>query len=434
MSKGQKLYSRAKKIIPGGTMLFSKRPEMFLPKVWPAYFSKAKGCKVWDLEGVEYIDMSIMGIGTNTLGYAHPSVDEAVIKAVKDGNMSTLNCSEEVFLAERLIELHPWSDMVRFARTGGEANAIAVRIARAAVGKEKIAICGYHGWHDWYLSANLGDNSSLDRHLIPGLDPKGVPPHLKGTVVPFRYNDPDGLSKIVQENDIGIIKMEVSRSIDPKEGYLQFVRKLASENNIILIFDECTSGFRETFGGLHKKYEVFPDMMMLGKTLGNGYAITAILGTEETMKFAEDTFISSTFWTERIGPTAALKSLEIMEREKSWIKITNIGIEIVDRWEKLGKNYNLPIKISGLPSLASFTIKSKNWIKYKTLISQEMLKNGFLASNLIYSCIDHKRYVLDEYFDRLKSIFSIIKDCEDGRDIDTLLEGPVCHTGFRRLN
>ena len=434
MRKGQKLYSKAKKIIPGGTMLLSKRPESFLPDKWPAYFSKAKGCKVWDLEGVEYIDMSIMGIGTNTLGYAHPSVDEAVLKAVKDGNMSTLNCPEEVFLAERLIALHPWSDMVRFARTGGEANAIAVRIARAAVGKEKIAICGYHGWHDWYLSANLGNDSSLDEHLIPGLDPKGVPPNLKGTVVPFRYNDPDDLIKVVQENDIGIIKMEVSRSVEPVEGYLQFIRKLASENNIILIFDECTSGFRETFGGLHKKYDVIPDMMMLGKTLGNGYAITAVLGTEEIMKFAQSTFISSTFWTERIGPAAALKALEIMEKEKSWTKITNIGIEIVDRWEKLGKVYNLPIQISGLPSLAVFTIKSKNWIKYKTFICQEMLKNGFLASNLIYSCIDHKSYVLDQYFDRLESIFSIIKDCENGRDIDTLLEGPICQTGFGRLN
>ncbi len=434
MRKGQKLYSKAKKIIPGGTMLLSKRPESFLPDKWPAYFSKAKGCKVWDLEGVEYIDMSIMGIGTNTLGYAHPSVDEAVLKAVKDGNMSTLNCPEEVFLAERLIALHPWSDMVRFARTGGEANAIAVRIARAAVGKEKIAICGYHGWHDWYLSANLGNDSSLDEHLIPGLDPKGVPPNLKGTVVPFRYNDPDDLIKVVQENDIGIIKMEVSRSVEPVEGYLQFIRKLASENNIILIFDECTSGFRETFGGLHKKYDVIPDMMMLGKTLGNGYAITAVLGTEEIMKFAQSTFISSTFWTERIGPAAALKALEIMEKEKSWTKITNIGIEIVDRWEKLGKIYNLPIQISGLPSLAVFTIKSNNWIKYKTFICQEMLKNGFLASNLIYSCIDHKSYVLDQYFDRLESIFSIIKDCENGRDIDTLLEGPICQTGFGRLN
>jgi glutamate-1-semialdehyde 2,1-aminomutase len=137
-------------------MLLSKRAEMFLPDQWPAYFSKAKGCKVWDLDGKEYIDMSIMGIGTNTLGYGHPEVDEAVHQTVTAGNMSTFNCPEEVYLAERLVELHPWADMVRLARSGGEANAVAIRIARAASGRDKVAICGYHGWHDWYLAANLG--------------------------------------------------------------------------------------------------------------------------------------------------------------------------------------------------------------------------------------------------------------------------------------
>ena len=143
--------------------------------------------------------------------------------------------------------------------------------------------------------------------------------------MPFKYNDFDGLKKIVEKNDIGAIKMEVSRSEEPKNEFLQLVRKLANENSIPLIFDECTSGFRETYGGLHKKYNVTPDMIMLGKTLGNGYAITAVVGKEEIMRFAEQTFISSTFWTERIGPAAALKTLEIMEREKSWIDITNKG-------------------------------------------------------------------------------------------------------------
>ncbi len=264
-------------------MLFSKRPEMFLPEKWPAYFSKAKGCKVWDLDGKEYTDMSIMGIGTNILGYGHSEVDEAVLKVVKQGNMSTFNCPEEVYLAERLLDLHPWADMVRFARSGGEANAIAIRIARAAVGKDKVAICGYHGWHDWYLAANLGNETSLDGYLLPGLEPRGVPRSLKDTTLPFNYNDLDSLKKLVQDHDIGIIKMEVSRSVGPQKGFLESVRKLATEKNIILIFDECTSGFRETFGGLHKKYGVEPDITIFGKTLGNGYAITAVLGRGEIM-------------------------------------------------------------------------------------------------------------------------------------------------------
>ena len=320
MGKGQKLYSRAKRIIPGGTMLLSKRPEMFLPDQWPSYFSKSKGCKVWDLDGKMYIDMSIMGIGTNILGYGNDEVDDAVRKTILDGNMSTLNCPEEVYLAEKLIEIHPWSKMVRFARSGGEANSIAVRIARAASGKDKIAICGYHGWHDWYLSTNLQNEKGLDTHLLPGLSVVGIPKALSGTVFPFEYNNIESLENIIKTNDIGTIKMEVSRSFAPKKGFLESIRKIADEKNIILIFDECTSGFRETFGGLHKKYAVIPDMMMLGKALGNGYAITAVVGKEEIMSACEDTFISSTFWTERIGPSAALKTLDVMQKEKSWGK------------------------------------------------------------------------------------------------------------------
>ena len=435
LGSGQKLYKRAKNIIPGGTMLFSKRPELFLPEKWPSYFSKAKGCKVWDLDDIEYTDMSIMGIGTNTLGYGNDEVDEAVRGVIDKGNMSTFNCPEEVYLAEKLIELHPWADMVRFARSGGEANSISIRIARASSKKDKVAICGYHGWHDWYLSANLGDDSGLDGHLLPGLEARGVPRSLLGTTIPFHYNDFDSIEKIVQNNDIGVIKMEVSRSVDPKEGFLESVRKLADDNDIVLIFDECTSGFRETFGGLHKKYKVEPDLMMLGKTLGNGYAITAVIGKKEFMKFAEETFISSTFWTERIGPTAALKTLEVMGKSESWKTITRTGKEINSRLNKLANKYGLPIEISGLPALTNFIIRSKNWQKYKTYITQEMLKKKFLASNSIYVCVSHNADVINEYFDYLDTIFSSIASCEfENLNIDDLLEGPLSHSGFKRLN
>ena len=325
MGTGQKLWKRAKQVIPGGSMLLSKRAEMFLPGQWPSYFSKAKGCKVWDLDNNEYIDMSIMGIGTNTLGYGHPEVDAAVQQTINAGNMSTFNCPEEVYLAERLIEIHPWAHMVRFARSGGEANAIAIRIARAATGKDKVAICGYHGWHDWYLSANLGDDTDLDGHLLPGLQPKGVPRNLKNTAFPFSYNNYAELEALVKSQDIGVIKMEVARNTGPEDNFLHKVRKLATDLGIVLVFDECTSGFRETFGGLHKKYGVEPDMAMFGKALGNGYGITAVIGKREIMESAQKTFISSTFWTERIGPTAALASLKVMEKIKSCDKLFSIS-------------------------------------------------------------------------------------------------------------
>jgi len=434
LGAGQKLWKRAKKIIPGGNMLLSKRAELFLPNQWPAYFSKAKDCTVWDLDGNKYIDMSLMGIGTNTLGYGHPEVDDAVRQVIDQGNMSTFNCPEEVYLAEKLIELHPWADMVRLARTGGEANAISIRIARAATGKDKVAFCGYHGWHDWYLSANLEDDSTLDGHLLPGLEPKGVPQNLKGTMLPFNYNKIEELEAIVANHDIGVIKMEVSRNVEPKDGFLEGVRKIATDNNIVLILDECTSAFREAFGGLHKKYGVDPDMAVFSKALGNGYAISAVIGIQKVMEATQSTFISSTFWTERIGPTAALKTLEVMEREKSWEQITSTGKTIGNRWHALAEKHGLPIEISGLPALVNFNIPVDSWLKYKTLISQEMLKQGYLATNSVYVCIEHTDQVVNTYFEKLDSVFSIIMDCENGQDVDRLLEGPVCHAGFKRLN
>ena len=434
MGTGQKLWKRAKQIIPGGNMLLSKRAEMFLPEQWPAYFSKAKGCKVWDLDGNEYTDMSIMGIGTNILGYGHPEVDAAIQKTVAAGNMSTFNCPEEVYLAEKLVEIHPWADMARLARSGGEANAIAIRIARAASGKDKVAVCGYHGWHDWYLAANLGDGENLVGHLLPGLDPKGVPQNLRDTVFPFNYNNYVELETLVNAQDIGVIKMEVVRNKGPEDNFLHKVRKLATDRHIVLIFDECTSGFRQTYGGLHKMYGVEPDIAMFGKALGNGYAITAIIGRREIMEAAQSTFISSTFWTERIGPSAALKTLEVMERLKSWDTITQTGLQIRQRWQQLADKHDLKIDHWGLPALTGFTFQSPNALAYKTLITQEMVVKGYLASNSVYACIDHTPEVVAGFFDALDPIFALIKECEEGRDVMKLLKGPVCHGGFKRLN
>jgi len=434
MGSGQKLWKRAKKVIPGGNMLLSKRAEMFLPDLWPAYFSKAKGCQVWDMDGNQFTDMSIMGIGTNTLGYGNEEVDAAVRSVIDTGNMSTLNAPEEVYLAEKLIELHPWADMVRFARSGGEANAIAIRIARAASGKDKVAVCGYHGWHDWYLSANLGDDENLAGHLLPGLSPKGVPGNLKGTVFPFNYNNYAELENLVNKHDIGVIKMEVVRNMGPEDNFLHKVRKLATDKGIVLIFDECTSGFRETFGGLHKKYGVEPDMAMFGKALGNGYAVTATIGKKEIMEAAQSTFISSTFWTERIGSAAGLKTLEVMEKVKSWETITATGLTIRDGWQKLADKHELAISHFGLPALTGFSFASEKNLFYKTLITQEMLSKGYLASNAVYVCTEHTQQVVDAYFENLDPIFALIKECEEGRDVEALLKGPVCHGGFKRLN
>ena len=435
MRTGQNLYNKAKTLIPGGTMLLSKRPEMFLPDHWPAYFSRAKGCRIWDLDGKELIDMSIMGIGTNILGYGNDAVDLAVMDNIKKGNMSTLNCPEEVYLAEKLIEINPWAEMVRFARTGGEANSIAIRIGRAASGKDQIAICGYHGWHDWYLSANHNDKDELSGHLLAGLDPNGVPKNLKNTVFPFNYNNYLELVEIINNNEIGVIKMEVVRNYGPEGDFLKKVRNLATQNNIVLIFDECTSGFRETYGGIYQKYEVVPDMAMYGKTIGNGYALTAVVGKRDVMEAAQKTFISSTFWTERIGPTAAIATLNEMKRIQSWKIITDNGLRMQKGWKDLAKKYNLNINISGIPALSTYVFNSPFHQEFKTFITQEMLKKGILASTSFYSSIAHSDNEFGIYFDILDDIFMKISKCEIGEvNILDLLDGPISHSGFKRLN
>jgi glutamate-1-semialdehyde aminotransferase len=431
--KGQKLYLRSKKLIPGGTMLLSKRPEMFLPDQWPSYFSKSKGCYIWDLDGNKYKDFSIMGIGTNTLGYGHFEVDKAVMDAITKGNMSTFNCPEEVFLAEKLIKINPWADNVRFCRAGGEANALAIRIARAASGKDKVAICGYHGWHDWYISVNHNSKNGLDNHLLPGLEPKGVPRALANTVYPFNYNDFEELNTICESNDIGVIKMEVVRNVGPENNFLKKVRNLATNKGIVLIFDECTSGFRETLGGIHKKFDVEPDLAMYGKTIGNGYALTAVVGKKEVMSYVESTFISSTFWTERIGPTAALKTLEIMERIKSWETITEIGNKVRNGWERISDINHIQITVKGIPALSSYSFNQNNLI-YHTYVTQEMLKKGFLASDKFYASIAHQNEI-ELYLEALNDVFhDLSKKIDDGVDIKSQLGGPVRHSGFERLN
>jgi glutamate-1-semialdehyde aminotransferase/spore coat polysaccharide biosynthesis protein SpsF (cytidylyltransferase family) len=432
MPIGQKFWKRAKNVIPGGTMLFSKNPDLFIPEKWPAYFSKTKGYKIWDLENNLFSDISYMGVGTNTLGYCHPKVEEQVIKTIKSGTMSTLNSIEEILLAEKLISMHPWAEMVRFTRSGGEANAVAVRIARAASGKDKVAVCGYHGWHDWYLATNIINKTGLDEHLMRNVPIKGVPKNLKNSVFPFSYNNFEELKSIVERNDIGVIKMEVKRNDDPKNDFLQKVRKLSEKKNIVLIFDECTSGFRQTFGGLHKFYKVNPDIAIFGKALGNGYAINAIIGKRSVMESANSTFISSTFWTERIGPAAALETLKIMENIKSWEIISNIGSKIKRNWKIISNRNNVEIDIKGINAIPNFSFKSKNNLFYKTLITQEMLKNNIFASNAVYCCILHDDKILKKYFNILDDIFFKIKKIESGKlSINNFLNSKVCITGLR---
>ena len=428
IKNGVSLYNYAKKIIPGGTTLFSKRSELHLPNKWPAYFTKANKINVWDLKGNKYLDM-FFAVGTSILGYNNDKINKSVLKNINKGNLTTLNCPEEVFLAKQIIQHHPWSAMAKFTRGGGEANALAIRIARSNTKKKNIAFCGYHGWHDWYLSANLGSKKNLDQHLMPGLNYEGIPENLKNTSFPFPYNDFEYLLRLIKQKNIGIIKMEVMRNLEPQDNYLQKIRKICNEKKIILIFDECTSGYRENMGGIHLKYKVNPDMAIFGKALGSGFAINAIIGKRNIMKKAENTFISSTFWGERVGYTAALSSIKEFKRLKIFKKIEGNGKLIKSIWLDLSKKYNVPIKVTGRNSILSFEF-CKNHTQRKTYFTQEMLKNKILATNLIYITIFHNKENIKKYIKILEKVFSDISK----KNIKSILKSKLCFKPINRIN
>lgn len=436
LKKSLDMQERAKTLIPGMTQLLSKRPDMFSSGVWPGYFSKAKGVNVWDLDGNKYIDMSISGIGANVLGYADPDVDAAVQEAVLNGTSCSLNCPEEVELAELLCELHPWAEMVRYARTGGESMAVAIRIARAHTGKDKIAFCGYHGWHDWYLAANLGMENALGEHLLSGLSPRGVPKGLTGTALPFRYNHLEELKNIVADNknEIGVIAMEPIRDQDPEPGFFESVRAIANEIEAVFIVDEISAGFRLTTGGAHLVvHHVTPDIAVFSKALGNGYPIAAIIGKADVMQSAQQTFISSTNWTERIGPSAAIAMIRKHKRVDAGKHLVWLGEQIQLAWKEIAKKHGLSIEVGGMKPLSHFAFDHDRAQLMKAYYIQLMLEQGFLASNLFYAMYAHTKGNISDYIKAADKSFKEIARSVEQSDIDNKLIGKPSSVGFKRL-
>jgi len=433
--KGQTLYRHARSVIPGGTQLLSKRPEMFLPDHWPSYYDKAKGITITDLDGNTFRDFSIGGVGATILGYADTEVDEAVKAIIDQGSMSTLNAPEEVALADHLIALHPWADMARFSRSGGEAMAVSVRIARAHTGRAVIAFCGYHGWHDWYLSANLAEDSALDGHLLPGLDPKGVPRGLKGLMQPFHYNNIAELKRIASRHgkDLAAIVMEPVRDRDPNSDFLNEVRAVASETGAVLVFDEVTSGFRANTGGIHLTLEVMPDMAVFAKALGNGYPISAIIGRAGVMEAAQDTFISSTVWTERTGPAAAMAMLEKHARDDVPAQLFATGQAVKRVWLDTAALTGLDVHVSGLDPLAHLSFIGADADAQRTLFTQEMLDRGFLAGSAFYAMAAHADEDVTDYADACREVFGLIASAKATSSVEGRLRGPIAHSGFKRL-
>lgn len=437
MYKTEELYRHAKERIPGGVGLLSKRPENMAPNYWPAYSADAHGCTVKDLDGRTFRDFSTNGIGACLLGYADPFVSEAVIRTVRSGSMSSLNPPEEVELADRLCEIHPWAQQVRFARTGGETLAIAIRIARATTDRSMIIVSGYHGWTDWYLACNLGDSDALRGLWLDGVPPYGVPSELRGTSIPLMHGDFELLEDLFAKygDKIAAVVAEPCRHEYPTPGFLERMRALCDQYGCALIFDEVTIGWRWRFGGSHLSFGVTPDIAAFAKALGNGHPIGAVIGTRQMMQGAEKSFISSTYWTERIGPAAALAAMQRMEETRVWEHVQKIGSAVISYWKQLAEKYALPLVIHTQPEfccLSAFGFTGERATELRTLYTRYMLDEGFIAGSGFYPTLAHTEKDVADFAAALDRVFAKLREALDSNH-PILPPQEIARNGFQRL-
>lgn len=410
LNNGIKIWKKASKIIPGGNGLVSKRPYRFVPNFWPTYYKKSKGIKVKDLNNKQYIDMSLMGVGTCSIGYAIPNIDNKVIDAIRNGVNCTLNSADEYTLAKKILKLHKFANRIKFARGGGEAMNIAVRAARAKTKKEIIAFSGYHGWYDWYLSTNLKNKKNLDTYLLPSLKIAGVPKKLKGTTIPIDLNNFKDLRKIEKSKNIAAVVLELCRNDYEKKKNIKKIFNICKRKKICLIIDEITTGWRGSLGGEYKNYNIKPDILVYGKALGNGYAISSILGNSKYLDVLNDSFVSSTAWTERVGFAAAEATVDFFTKKKVHKHINKMGSLIIDGWKKLSSKNNIKILIGNYKAIPNFKFNYNNSELLSTIFSFEMLKRGYLSTNAVYISFSHKKEHIKKYLMHCDDVFKILQN------------------------
>ncbi len=427
------LWDQAKKIIPGGNGLLSKRPERFLPNGWPTYFKKASGVFIWDLNNKKYTDMTLMGIGTSVLGYNNKFINNYVKEKIDKGVNTTLNCYEEYELSKELLKIDKFADQVRFTRGGGEAMSLAIRIARSKSKKTKILFSGYHGWHDWYLSANIQNIKNLNNHLLKNLKPLGVPQKFRNSAIPLEFNNIDQLKRLSKIKDLTAIVVEPSRMEKLSGRFVNELNKICKQRKIILIVDEITSGWRDCKGGIYKQIGLNPDIVVYGKALGNGFAISAVIGKKKIMDIAQDTFVSSTAWTERVGFAAGLAVIKFHNKTNVFNHNKNIGKKIKKGWVKLAKKHGLKIKVNSLDTIINFNFLYKNKNDYLiTLFTELMLKDNFLANNNIYVSFLHNEKIVLRYLKAVDKAFYIISNCI--KDKKVKLKSKVRKTNYIRIS
>jgi glutamate-1-semialdehyde 2,1-aminomutase len=433
---GPARWRQVKEVISGGTGLMSKRAEQFDAERWPTFFSRCEGCEVWDLDHRRFLDFA-GGVGAVLLGYADPEVNAAVQRRVAQGNYCTLVNPEEFELAERLLALHPWAGKVRYARGGGDAMGVAVRIARAETGRSGIAFCGYHGWQDWYLAANLGRTHALDGHLLPGLEPRGVPRELAGTAMPFRYNDLASFDQAIAQLDgnLAAVVMEPMRSQWPKEGFLETVAQRCRAAGGVFVIDEVTSGLRYGFPGASARLGIEPDLAVYAKAMSNGFPFGVVVGRKGLMEAAEASFISSSYWTDGVGTSAALAVLKRMERERIFDEIWARGLTFRAALESIAARYPLcRASVSSMPTTPTLVFdlaEATTGVQQRYV--REMLQRGILAASFSYLMLAHSEAARARFLNACDESLAAVSLAITREGLSSLTKAAPPRRGFARL-
>ncbi len=421
--KSEALLERARKVIPGCAQTFSKSYTQYVRGTAPMFLQRGKGCRVWDVDGHEYVDY-VQGLLPNILGYAHPEVNEAAIAQLAEGNSFSMPHPVEVELAERLTRLIPCAEMVRFGKNGSDATAGAVRAARAKTGRERIACSGYHGWQDWFIGTTTRN--------------AGVPGAVRELTHPFAYNDLDALEKILATHagEFAAVIMEPVNFTEPKPGYLQGVKELAHKHGALLVFDEICSGFHFGLGGAQKKYGVTPDMACFGKAMGNGFPIACVVGRADVMTVFDEIFFSFTFGGEVASMAASLKVLDILERTDALTRMQTQGRRVQDGFNALAKEAGLAARFEciGSPTWSLMRFKDKDGkdgLLERSLFQQEALKRGLLMLVTHNMCAAHDEASTDQTLQAYAEIFKTLAGWLAESSPDRFLDGPMIKPVFQ---
>jgi glutamate-1-semialdehyde aminotransferase len=410
-------------VIPGSSQTFSKGQSQHVQGVAPIFLERGQGCRVWDVDGNEYIDY-IQGLLPNVLGYCHEGVTAAVTRQLQQGHSFSLPHPLEVELAERLVRLIPCAEMVRFGKNGSDATSGAVRAARAFTGRDRIACCGYHGWQDWYIGSTTRN--------------AGIPRAVRDLTHPFPYNDLAALEKLLQEHpkEFACVILEPVNFVEPAAGYLQGVKDLAHQHGALLIFDEICSGFHFGLGGAQKRFNVTPDLACFGKAMGNGFPIACVLGRADVMKVFEEIFFSFTFGGEVASMAAAMEVLDILEHTDALVRMEANGGVLKDGFNALAKNAGLADRLAcvGYPtwSLMKFRdAQGKDSLLLRSLVSQELAKRGVLALVTHNMTAAHDDVAVRQTLQTYASVFKTVAEWLQDPEPERFLEGKLIEPVFR---